>query len=115
MFPTKIWLSQIIKLNWVVHLLQQLHVLIVNFLVSSGDEEATFGNTLVEAIVIGKTHSTIGNVSINLNKVIENSVNIGITSTNNGQSYQKVDISNLYIDRQKLICNDIILFSTSGT
>ena len=84
-------------------------------IVSSGDEEATFGNTLVETIVIGKTYSTIGNVSINLNKVIENSVYIGITSTNNGQSYQKVDISNLYIDRQKLICNDIILFSTSGT
>ena len=77
--------------------------------------ETTFGNTLVETIVVGKTHSTIGNVSINLNKVIGNSVYIGITSTNNGQSYQKVDISNLYIDRQKLICNDIILFSTSGT
>ena len=84
-------------------------------IVSSGDEEATFGNTLVETIVVGKTQSTIGNVSINLNRVIGNSVYIGITSTNNVQSYQKVDISNLYIDGQKLICNDEILFSTSGT
>ena len=48
----------------------------------------------------------IGNVSINLNKVIGNSVYIGVTKTKNGQSYQKVDINNLYIDRQKLICND---------
>ena len=47
-------------------------------IVSSGDEEATFGNTLVETIVVGKTQSTIGNVSINLNKVIGNSVYIGI-------------------------------------
>ena len=43
-----------------------------NIIVSSEDEETTFGNTLVETNVVGKTHSTIGNVSINLNKVIGN-------------------------------------------
>ena len=84
-------------------------------IVSPEGYPATFGDTTVETSVVPKRSSTLGNISVKLTKVIGKSVYLSVSSTNNGNSYQKVDINNLYVDGQQLKCSEEILFSTSGT
>ena len=82
---------------------------------SSEEEGETFGDTSLISKTITKTSSTLGNVSLSLKQVIGNTVYIGVTSTNNGKSVQNINIRNLYIDGQNIICDGNIEFSTSGT
>ena len=84
-------------------------------IVTPEGSSATFGDTTVETIVVQKTTSTLGNISVKLTQVVGKIVYISVTSTNNGSSKQKVDINNLYVDGQHLTCSEEILFSTSGT
>jgi hypothetical protein len=67
-------------------------------IVSSEGYSATFGDTTVETVVVQKRSSTLGNISVKLTKVIGRSVYLSVSSTNNGNSYQKVDINNLYVN-----------------
>ena len=84
-------------------------------IVSSGSQEATFGTTVIENTVVQATSSTLGNISIKLKEVTGNIVYLGVTSTQEGTSYQETEISNLYVDGQLLTCIENIKFSTTET
>ena len=84
-------------------------------IVSLGDSEDTFGDTSVTQKTVEPTSSTLGNINIQLDEVIGTDVYINISSENNGQKTEKVDISNIYIDGQAVTCSDNIKFSTAPT
>ena len=84
-------------------------------IINSGDYDRTFGDAALITKTVTKTQSTLGNISLSLNQVIGNNVYIKITSANNVKNIQNVNIRNLYVDGQSLICDGDIEFSTSGT
>ena len=85
-------------------------------IVSFGDSQDTFGKaTIIPEKTVTPRPSTLGNIDIKLDEVINTDVYINICSSNNGRDTTKVDINNLYIDGQPLTCTDNIKFSTSPT
>ena len=84
-------------------------------IISLGDSEDTFGDTSISDDEVSPQSSTLGNINIKLNEVIGTDVYIDISSTKNGQNTQHVDINNIYIDGQLLICSEDIKFSTTPT
>lgn len=84
-------------------------------IVSFGDSDDSFGQTTLEPKIVVPISSSLGEIYIQLQEVIGSYVYIGVSSTKNGESVEKIEINNLYIDGQLLNCSDNIKLSINST
>lgn len=85
-------------------------------IITPGDSEITFGQaSIITSSPMKPLESSLGAINLRLKKVEGTYVYLTLFSTNNAKNYQKVDISNIYIDNQELNCSDSILFTSSGS
>lgn len=84
-------------------------------IISLGDSDDTFGDASISEVEVSPQSSTLGNINIKLSEVIGTDVYIDISSSQNGQNIEHVDINNIYIDGHLLTCSDDIKFSTTPT